>query len=252
MENSLGRDVLLLFSARALDDPDINFDSILNDSHDRPYTAIGVRGLSTDRIIHSVGSYRVKITLTGDDERDSQSNKVTETLINTASTLLGIAWDSERKTKMLIRRLEALTVYGSTPREGVIELEIESSDAAPLDMAMSAVKATVVKTGETANIKTETELLSYIPPGKPENSAKLLELLRKLSKEQRLKIKEENGADPAAFFTAQDIPAISMGIALGREGREKDIINIDSVERGRTILERLVIETGKNHDISDQ
>jgi hypothetical protein len=172
------------------------------------------------------------------------SNRVTETLIDTARTLLGIAWDGEGKTKMFIRRLEALTVYGLTPQEGVLELEIESSEGALLEMAMNAVKATAGKIGEQAKLKSETTLLAYIPTGKPEKSIELFEILRKLTKEHRIKITDENGADPASFFTSEGIPALSMGIALGREGARRDRINIDSVEQGRIILEKFIGETG--------
>ena len=238
------RDLLLLFTARPLDDPAISFGPILHSPQDRPFAAIGVRGLSLDRIIHSIGSYRVKITVSGETGNDAAPNKVTETLIDTARTLLGIAWDGEGKTKMFIRRLEALTVYGLTPQEGTLELEIESSEGALLEMAMNAVKATAGKIGEQANLKTETALLSYIPPGKPEKSLELFEILRKLTREQRIKISEENGADPASFFTSEDIPALSMGIALGREGARRDSITIDSVEQGRLILEKFIVETG--------
>ncbi|MDR1574527.1 MAG: hypothetical protein LBS37_00845 [Treponema sp.] len=238
------RDLLLLFTAKSLDDPDISFGPILDSPRDRPVAAIGVRGFSLDRIIHSIGSYRVKITVSGEPNPDAaSSNKVTETLIDTARTLLGIAWDAEGKTKMFIRRLEALTVYGLSPQEGVLELEIESSEGSLLDMAVNAVKATAGKIGETAKLKTETELLSFIPSGKPEKSMELFEILRKLTREQRIKITEENGADPASFFTSADIPALSMGIALGREGAERDIINLDSLEKGRLILERFIVET---------
>ena len=247
MEQSMKRDILLLFNARTMDDPDINFSPILNDPVNRPIAAIGVRGFSLDRIIQSVGSYRVKITVTEGEDRlpaEINSNKVTETLIDTARTLLGIAWDTEGKTKMFIRHLEALTVYGLTPQEGLLELEIESSEAAHLDMAMNAVKATAGKISEKANLQTETGLLSYIPPGKPEKSKDLFEILRKLCREQHLKIREESGADPAAFFSGDGIPALSMGISLGREGKERDVINIDSVEKGFLILERFIIEAG--------
>ncbi|MCL2067751.1 MAG: hypothetical protein FWG99_09845 [Treponema sp.] len=250
LEQNMKRDLLLLFNAGSPDDPNLNFDSILNHPKDRPCAAIGVRGLSLDRIIQSVGSYRLRITVTGNEEKlsaDNNSNKVTETLIDTARTLLGIAWDTEGKTIMFIRRLEALTVYGLTPREGILELEIESSEAPQLELAMNAVKATAEKISEKAKLKTETRLLSYIPPGKPEKSRKLFEILKKLCKEQRLKILEENGADPAAFFSGEDIPALSMGIALGREGSERDEINIDSVEKGALILQRFIVETGTHY-----
>ena len=241
------RDLLLLFTAKSLDDPNIGFSPILNSQRDRPFAAIGVRGLSLDRIIHSTGSYRLKICISSGSDRgetETPVNKVTETLIDTARTLLGITWDTEGKTKMFIRRLEALSVYAQTPQEGLLELDIVSSEAALLELAMNAVKATAGKIGESAGLKTETSLESFIPPGKPEKSRELFEILIKLLREQRIKAREETAADPASYFSGEDIPALSLGIALGREGTVRDIINIDSVDDGRRILERLIDETG--------
>ena len=248
------RDLLLFFTAKSLDDPNIGFQPILKSSRNRPFAAIGVRGFSLDRMLRSTGSYRLKINIsagaaTGKKESEEIGNKVTETLIDTARTLLGIAWDAEEKTKLFIRRLDAHTVYALTPHEGLMELEIESSESALLELAMNAVKATAGKIGEASGLKSETTLLSYIPPGNPEKSKVMTDVLAKLIKERHIKVREENAADPAAFFTCEGIPALSMGIALGHEGTERDIINIFSIEEGRLILDRLIAETGARNDI---
>ena len=246
--NMSGRGILLLFTAKSLNDPTIAIEPILHNTQDRPHAAIGVRGLSLDRIIKPTGSYRLKITISVNQahkkETDETGNKVTETLIDTARTLLGIAWNTDGKTKLFLRCIEAKTVYAPTPREGLVELEIESSDAAQLELAVNAVKATAGKIGEAAGLNTETTLLSYTPPGKPEYSAALYEILGSLLKERRVKAHEETAADPAAFFTGEGIPALSIGIALGREGTERDTINIASIKEGRLILERLIAEAG--------
>ena len=251
-KNIQKHDLLLLFTAKSLDDPNIGFEPILHNRQDRPFAAIGVRGLSLDRIIHSTGSYRLKISISAGTaakkESDEINNKVTETLIDTARMLLGIAWDTDGKTKLFIRRLEAQTVYALTPQEGLVELEIESSESALLEMAMNAVKATAGKTGEAAGLKTEISLLSYIPPGSPEHSKALCDILGKLLRERHIKAHEETAADPASFFTCEGIPAISVGIALGSEGTERDSINIKSIEEGRLILDRLIAETGGKND----
>ncbi|MDR0877274.1 MAG: hypothetical protein LBN21_04420 [Treponema sp.] len=236
------RDLLLLFTARSLDDPEINFDSILHTPLNRPLAAVGVRGLSLDRLIRPVGSYRLKTTVS--TEKSEASNRVTETLIDMARTLMGITWDTEGKTKLFIHHIEAGTVYGPAPAEGILDVEIESSDSGLLDLAMNAVKATAEKIGEASHLKSETVLLSFTPPGNPEKSAGLFDVLRRLTKEMHIKTTEENGADPASFFTADGIPALSLGIALGREGIKRDVIELDSVEKGRRILERLIMEAG--------
>ncbi|MCL1993200.1 MAG: hypothetical protein FWG66_09660 [Spirochaetes bacterium] len=254
LAKEINRDILLLFNLKAADEPGDGFKSILNDPKNRPFAAIGTRGFSLGKIIHSVGTYRVKIKVSGnnaagaaEDRFPAGANRVTETLIDTARTLLGITWDAQEKTKMFIRRIEAQAVYAHTPQEGEIELEIESVDAAHLELAMNAVVATTNKIGEKAALAAETALLSYIPPGDPQAGAPLFETLRKLFKDERLKVQEESGCDPAAFFTAEGIPALSLGIALGREGKEKDVVSIDSLEKGSLVLQRLIKEIGKQN-----
>jgi hypothetical protein len=237
------RDILLLFAALALDNPELDFSPILTDPVNRPFAAIGVRGLSLDRVIHSTGSYRLRITVS--TEKDTASNELTQTLMDMARSLLGITWDGEGKTKLFIRRIEAGTVYGLTPAEGILEVEIDSVERSLLDLAMNAVKATAEKLGEASRLTSETVLLSFIPPGDPEKSGELFNILRRLTRELRIKITEENGTDPASFFTSGGIPALSLGIALGKEGARTDTIRIDSVEKGRLLLERLIIEAGK-------
>jgi hypothetical protein len=236
------RDALLLFTVRSPEAPENDFSAILNDPVKRPFAAIGVRGLSLGRIIHSIGSYCLRITLS--TEKDEASNVLTLTLIDIARSVLGITWDGEGKTRLFIRRIEAGTVYGLSPAEGILEIEIESVEGSLLELAMNAVKATAEKIGAASLLKSEATLLSFIPPGNPEKSAGLFEKMRGIARDLRIKAGEENGADPAAFFTAGGIPALSVGVALGKEGAREDTIRIDSVEKGRRFLERLIIEAG--------
>ncbi|MDR1099923.1 MAG: hypothetical protein LBL28_05515 [Treponema sp.] len=236
------RDLLLIFTARSLETPDNGLNAVLNNPVDRPIAAIGVRGFSLGRIIHSTGSYCLRITLS--TETDETSNRLTTTLIEIARSLLGITWDGEGKTRLFIRRIEAGTVYGRTPCEGIIEIEVDSVEGSLLELAMNVVKATAEKVAAAAQLKYESAQLSYIPPGTPGKSDGLFEKVRAIARDLRIKVSEENGTDPAAFFTAEDIPALSVGIALGKEGALEDTIRIDSVEKGRRLLERLIIEAG--------
>jgi putative aminopeptidase FrvX len=157
---------------------------------------------------------------------------------------LGRTWDGEGKTRLFIRGIEAETVYGLTPSEGILEIEIESIEGSLLELAMNAVKATAEKISEASRLKCETVLLSYIPPGSPEKSGVLIEKVQAIARDLRIKVGEENGADAASFFTAEGIPALSLGIALGKEGARADTIRIDSLEKGRRLLERLIVEAG--------
>jgi hypothetical protein len=60
-------------------------------------------------------------------------------------------------------------------------------------------------------------------------------------KELKIKCVEESGADPASFLTNMGIPALSFGLAGGREGLEHDTIEIATVEKGRLLLERCIM-----------
>jgi hypothetical protein len=237
------RDLTLLFTVRMLDDPENNFPFFFAGPARRPAAAIGVRGLSLGILVHPTGFCRLEIHVSSD--REDPANEVTRTLINTARTILDIRWDGEGKTSVFVRRIEAAAAWGRTPAGGILELEIESGEGNLLELAKNAITATAEKIGEEAGLKVEAALLSFVPPGDRETGKPLFDLALRILKEQRIKTSEENGADPASLFSSGGIPALSVGIALGREGVERDIIRIESVETGRRFLERFISEIGE-------
>jgi hypothetical protein len=244
------RDLVLLFTVRMLDDPENNLPSLITGPSRRPAAAVGVRGLSLGTLVYPTGYCRLRIDVSSD--RAEPANEVTQTLIVTARTLLEIRWDGEGKTRVFVRRIEAAAAWGRTPAEGILELEIESSEGNLLELTKNAIKATAEKIGEDAKLKVETTLLSFVPPGDREAGKPLFDTALKILKEQRIKTNEENGADPASLFSCEGIPALSVGIALGREGAERDVIRIESVETGRRFLERLIAEIGEEKKYGPQ
>lgn len=234
------RDLVLLFTVRMLDDPENNFPALIAGPARRPAAAVGVRGLSLGTLVYPTGFCRLRIQVSSD--QPEPANEVTQTLIKTARTILEIRWDGEGKARVFVRRIEAAAAWGRTPAEGILELEIESSEGPLLELAKNAIMATAEKIGEEARLRVQTALLSFVPPGDRETGQPLFDLALKILKEQRIKILEETGADPASFFSSGGIPALSLGIALGREGAERDMIRIDSVETGRRFLERFISE----------
>jgi hypothetical protein len=280
-ENRLpsGRDVLLLFAAGSLDDPDGKaFFSISDNPSHFPCAAIGIRGLTLGSVItNTQGIYRIRVRmgreqadLKDDDDasrEDSPSppvkpetaNQVVDTLISTARKLSGITWDSKGTTHFYIRRIEAGTGFGRAPQEGILEIELESSDGAQLEMAMNTVKATASATAQAsaenaakfpvekgkAAIKTEVNITSFIPVGDhsvgaPNNNPELFKAIRGIMKDLRIRLREENGADPSAILSNRGIPAFSIGIAQGWEGLNSDTIDIASIEKGRQLIEALI------------
>ncbi|AEF86196.1 hypothetical protein TREPR_1629 [Treponema primitia ZAS-2] len=271
------RDVLLLFTAHALDDPEGKaFFPITENHRYYPCAAIGLRGLSLGTVIaHTQGIYRIRINVSrerpekdpGKEEADSPAeasagstaetaNQVVNSLIATARKLSSITWDSQGITRFYIRRIEAGSGFDRTPGEGVLEIELESSDGAQLDMAMNTLKATAEHTpaaqgslpgtksplqkGNPGEIKTEVTITSFIPVGEQNVNGELLKTLRSIMKDLRIRCREENGADPSAILSNRGIPSFSLGIAQGWEGLNSDTIDIASIERGRQLIEAII------------
>jgi hypothetical protein len=265
------RDITLLFAARSLDDPGGNaFFSISDEPAHFPCAAIGIRGLTLGSVVtNTQGIYRIRVTM-GREQNEKEAdrdepegpdlpmepevaNRVVDTLISTARKLSGITWDSKGTTHFFIRRIEAGTGFGRAPQEGVLEIELESSDGAQLEMAMNTVKATAENTAKfsvenprpDSAIKTEVHITSYIPVGEQGNNQELLKIIREVMKELRIRLREENGADPSAILSNRGIPSFSIGIARGWEGLNSDTIEIASIEKGRQLVEALVVRIGR-------
>jgi putative aminopeptidase FrvX len=167
---------------------------------------------------------------------------VIDTLASVARKLSGITWDAEGAIRFYMRRIEAGAGVGRVPAEGILEVELESSDATLMEVAMNAVKATVEKAGaDDKRLKTEAEITSFIPVGDPAVNTELIKTVRNSMKDLHIKFIEENGADPSSYLSNQGIPSLSLGIALGWEGLTSDTIDIDSIEKGRQLIETLIM-----------
>jgi hypothetical protein len=258
----IGRDVLLLFAARAFDDPESRVFVSLTENHaDRPFAAVGIQGFTLGSMVtHAQGSYRMEITAgTQRKEREAEeaddpeppkpespSNLVVDVLIAAAAELSGF-WAADDRIRFYIHRIKAGAGYGRTPSEGILEIELESADGALLDTAMNTVKTTVERiaaerAGKNPELRTAVNVTSFIPAGDPAVTAGLSRVLRDIMKDLRIKFREVNGADPSAFLSNCGIPAVSLGIASGWEGLTRDTIEIASIEKGRQLLDRSIQE----------
>jgi hypothetical protein len=108
------------------------------------------------------------------------------------------------------------------------------------DKLFQTLNAVVENLARGTDLKVGIRITSFIPAGDIAVNGPLTALLKTVMKEQHIRITEEDGSDPSAFFAGPGIPALSLGIALGREGGGRDIIEIASVEKGRLLLENLV------------
>jgi hypothetical protein len=239
------REILLLFAAGSFDNAgDQRFRAFVENTANRPAAALGLRGLDLGTLVNNTrGIYRMKIGLSLDAAKGA-AGSVVETLLDTAHKLTGITWDTEGTTRLYIRHIEAETSFGRTPAEGILEIELESSDGARLEMAMNTVKATVENAAPTG-LKIEVQISSFIPVGDPAVNQALIRTLTGIMRDQRIKVQEESGADIAAYLSNQGIPALSLGVASGREGLVRDAVEIDSIEKGRLLLEALVLQLSR-------
>ncbi|QQO11000.1 hypothetical protein [Breznakiella homolactica] len=247
-----GRDVVFLFSAHSFDDPESDaFHEIAESPDDRPFAAIGVQGFLLGSIAtYAQGNYRIEIRIAseredpappeGEEPPGDCPNPVVDTLISMARNLSGITWDSERTTHCHIRRIEAGTGFGRIPSEGIIELELESSDGPLLDVARTAVTATAEKAGEGKDIKISVNIVSFVPAGDGKVNADFIQTISDIMKELHIKIHRDSRSDPAAFLSIQGIPALSLGLAQGRTGLNVDTVDIASLDKGRQLIESII------------
>jgi hypothetical protein len=245
---SLGRDILLFFSALHFDDPYSNvFRLFTSDRRFRPFAAIGVRGFMLGFLTsHTLGSYRVELTLAEEEEKNGNTNAVVSALIDTARHFKKVAESFGDSLHIYFRRIEAISSFNRTPLEGALELDLESTDKGQLEEAVEKIRAIAENTAYR-NVKGSFRIVSFIPPGDPSVSEGLSRILLDLMKELKINAEEEAKSDPASFLSAQGIPALSVGIASGREGLGRDTVEIASIEKGRQLLEQLIVQVGNQN-----
>ncbi len=239
------KDIVLLFTTGPLGDPSSSIASrLVEDSHNSPGAALGIRGISLGTIApRPLGTYRIEVRLRTDADIQSPAappSSAVEVIVDLARALSGVTWDAEQKTTCEIRRVEAGTGFGRTPTEGIIDIELESSDGAVLELAMKAAIATAEAKGREAKAQTKVTIVGHVPVGDPAVGAGLIRLVLQALKDQRLRIIEDNSADPASSFSALGIPATSIAIASGHEGLCQDQIEIASIEKGRRLLVAII------------
>jgi hypothetical protein len=258
------RDIILLFSVFGFDDPSKDAFLPFAEARYRPFAALGIRGFPLGAIFTPAqGSYRVEIKLCRETEEEQEkagerkaqgkntgsTGNLTGTLVNMASGYLEKSGEGEGEGDLSIniRRIEARTVYDRVPLEGVLELDLESSSREKLDGALERIKADTEKYN-AEGLVSSLRVLSNIPPADPARCGKLAEILGKAAKSLKLKPEEHAGADPSSFLVNMGIPALSIGLAGGRAGVDRDAVEVATVETGRLLLERCIeLITGEEH-----
>ena len=241
------RDICLFFSAHHFDDPVADaFRLFSTDVRFRPAAAIGVTGFMLGFLTtHTLGSYRALLTVTEEEGQRADENAVVNALVDMTRHFQKAAEAIGGGLNLYFKRIEAHSNYSITPVEGELELELESADGETLETALENIKA-VADTTAYAAVKGSFRLIASIPPGDPALSKELAGVVLNEMKELKIDAVEEAKPDPASFLSAVGIPAVSVGIASGREGLTVDTVEIASVEKGRLLLERIIMQAGKS------
>lgn len=239
------RDIFLFFSALHFDDPSSDVFRIFTSNHKyRPAAAIGVKGFKLGVLTrHTLGAHRVEITITEEDGYTPDSNAVVNALVDSALHFQTMTETLRSRLHFYISRIEAKSAFNRTPTEGVLHLELESSKSDILEAALESIKS-AVETTAFNGVKTAFSVVSSIPPGSSAVSENLALTFLDVMKELKIKAEQEDKPDPASFLSAMGIPAISVGIASGKEGRIRDMVEIASLEKGRQLLEQLILRMG--------
>ena len=153
-------------------------------------------------------------------------------LAGIATRLGGILWDTENSTFLNIARIEAGLGFGWFPSEGNMQIEVFSPDAGALEVARNAIVATVNGVAGETSASVEVSLKAYLPPGNAGLNAELSSMVKGVHDKLRIKSRPIAVPTTAALLSSQGIPAVTLGMALGRKSTTEEFVQISSLEPG--------------------
>ncbi|MDR1286378.1 MAG: hypothetical protein LBK08_02105 [Treponema sp.] len=239
----VNRGIILFFSVLSPADPENQYHTLLDELGEKPAAVVGLRGFSLGLIIRPRAFCRQRITF---PPPPGQSEKYREyAAADAAVSTSGYLLEKSRENGVdfHIRRIEG----GVSGGDGgaVLETDTEASDGGLLAQFTDLVKSEAERRAGEAGISAGVQILSFVSPGDPAVSRGLFDILMTVMRKERVRIREEDGMDTAGLFSAEGIPALSLGLALGRAEASYDIVGIASVEKGRRLLERFIVSMGE-------
>ncbi|MDR1419118.1 MAG: hypothetical protein LBI86_01970 [Treponema sp.] len=237
--------VVLFFSVLSPADPENQYRTLLDELGEKPAAAVGLRGFSLGLIIRPRAFCRQRITLTPSAKQSAKSGEYAAA--DTAASLGGYLLEKGRESGVdfHIRRMEGGGPGGDGEGQAVLETDTEAPDGGLLAGFTDLVTAGAERLAGEAGIGADVRILSFVSPGDPVVSRGLFDILLPVMRRERVKIREEDGMDTAGLFSAEGIPALSLGLALGKAEASRDIVDITSVEKGRRLLERFIVSMGE-------
>jgi acetylornithine deacetylase/succinyl-diaminopimelate desuccinylase-like protein len=235
-ELQFDRNVVLLFTFHAEDGSAPALEDFLRRWNDRIVFAACLRGLGQGGLeVHPLGVCRLSVKTrreSGGEERGGKLLNAISVLSAIATRLDGVHWDTENATYLNIARLEAGTGFGSFASDGILDLEVFSPNAASLEMARELVLATIHGTAEQMKADVEVRVASTVPPGNPEMTAPLVEIVRAVHDKLRIPSHPVSLPTYAAVPVSMGIPAITLGLCRGTTGTEEEYVELPSLESG--------------------
>jgi tripeptide aminopeptidase len=234
---SYDRNLALLFSSFDPGRQEMQpLERFLQDLKGRFLFAAHVRSLTLGRIQERpMGTCKLSVTART-DQRDLMGAEGAASAISVlaavASRLGSIRWDSENNTFLNIARLEAGAGFGWYATEGVLELEIFSTDASALEVARKAVTATIGNIAADAEASAEVTVKTFYPAGNAEMNAGLNDALRRVYARLRIKPQPTSVPDHSAFINSLGIPSVSLGITTGRRSLTEESVDTRPIEAG--------------------
>ncbi len=200
-----------------------------------------VRGipLGRDEVL-PMGTYKLSVTART-PPREIRPGDAAPSAISVLAAIayrLGaVKWDSTNSTFLNIARIEAGAGFGWPAEQGVLELEIFSTDRSALELARGAVRATIDDISAQMDAAVDVAVKAYFPASDPAATESLAAVLRGV--QDRLKIKRVPTSIPdhSAFVKSLSIPALSIGVTTGGKSWSEEYIDIPPLETGfRQIL----------------
>jgi acetylornithine deacetylase/succinyl-diaminopimelate desuccinylase-like protein len=246
-QQRFARNVLLLFTRmQAAGDRFTALEGFIKRWRGSIPAALYVKGIQLGELgVEPVGTCRLTVHVKT-RERDvlagAGAGSAVAVLADIAFRLGRIRWDMEGCTTLNLARIDAGLGPGYYADEGVMELEIFSRGEGPLELARSAVTATIRNAGEECKASIRVEENGLIPVPDPETNRALIAALRRVHRRLGIRSRRVSTPDPAAVLNAHRVPALTVGITTGKKTFREESIDLRPVAAGfRQLL--LLLET---------
>ena len=203
---------------------------------DRVRFAAQVRGLGLGGVeVKPLGTCKLSIQFRTEERevvKGEPAVSAIRVISSVANRLGNIRWDSENETFLNIARVEAGVGFGWHASEGILELEVFSPRTDALEMARSAVEATIRSSAEELGASVDIAIKAFLPAGDQQINAGLNAIVRGVHERLHIKSRPVSLPGYASFLNSFGIPAVTLGITTGRKTYAEEYVEIRPLEAG--------------------